>query len=59
VDLVIFIAGVAGLAVAGYAFVSVVVDAVRARQYLDIAIAAAVAMAVVYALVVWGDRLIR
>ena len=58
-NLVIFIAGVAGLAVAAYAFVSLVVDAVRKRQFLDIVIAAAVAVAVIYALLVWGDRVIR
>ena len=58
-NLVIFIAGVAGLAVAAYAFVSLVVDAVRKRQFLDIVIATAVAVAVIYALIVWGDRVIR
>ncbi len=58
-NLVIFIAGVAGLAVAAYAFVSLVIDAVRKRQFLDIVIAAAAAVAVIYGLVVWGDRLIR
>jgi hypothetical protein len=59
VNLVILIAGVAGLAVAAYAFVSLVVDAVRERQFIDIALAVAVAAAAVYALVAHGDRLIR
>jgi hypothetical protein len=59
VNLVIFIAGVAGLAVAAYAFVSLVVDAVRKRQFLDIVIAVVIAVAVIYALIVWGDRVIR
>lgn len=58
-NLVILIAGVAGVAVAAYAFVSLVVDAVRRRQFVDILIAVAVVLAVVYALIAWGDRLIR
>lgn len=58
-NLVIIIAGVAGLAVAVYAFATLTVDAVRSRQYVDIVIAAAVAAAVIYGLVFYGDRLIR
>ena len=58
-NLVILIAGVAGLAIAGYAVVSLVISAVRRRQFVDIVIAVAVAAAVVYALISWGDRLIR
>jgi len=58
-DVVILIAGVAGLAVAAYAFVSLTVDAVRRREFLDVVAAVVVAIAVVYALIAWGDRLIR
>jgi hypothetical protein len=59
VNLVIIIAGVAGLAIAAYAFVTLVVDAVRSRQYVDVLVAVLVAALVVYALVFYGDRLIR
>jgi hypothetical protein len=59
VNLVIVIAGVAGLAVAAYAFATLVSDALRSRHYVDIAIAAAVAVAVIYALLFYGDRLLR
>lgn len=58
-DLVILIAGVAGLGVAAYAFVSLTVDAVRERRPVDVVAAVAVAVAVVFALLAWGDRLIR
>ncbi len=58
-NLVILIAGFAGLAVAVYAFASLVVDAVRSRQYLDIVVASAVAVAVVFLLIAYGDRLLR
>jgi hypothetical protein len=59
VNLVILIAGIAGLAVAAYAFLSLAVDAVRQRQFVDIVIAAVVTAAVIYALIAYGDRLIR
>jgi hypothetical protein len=59
VNLVIIIAGIAGLAVAGYAFLALVRDSLRSRHYVDIVIGALVAAAVVYALVFYGDRLIR
>jgi hypothetical protein len=59
VNLVIVIAGVAGLAVAVYAFATLAADALRSRHYVDIVIAAAVAVAVIYALLFYGDRLIR
>ncbi len=58
-NLVILIAGLAGLAVAAYAFVSLVVDALRHRQYVDIVVAAAVAALVVFVLIAYGDRLVR
>ena len=56
---VILIAGVAGLAVAAYGLVALVRNAVRTRQYWDIAIAVAVLVGVVALLVAFGDRLIR
>ena len=56
---VILVAGVAGLAVAAYAFVGLVVDAIRRRQYFDIMFGIGVAVAVVVALLMWGDHLIR
>ncbi len=59
VSVVILIAGIAGLAVAGYGLVTLSLDAVRRRQYVDVAVAVAVAAGVVVALVLWGDRLLR
>ncbi len=59
VDWVILIAGVAGLLVAGYGLVTVTTRAVRSRRYLDIVLAAAVAVVVVTVLVAFGDRLVR
>lgn len=58
-DWVILIAGVAGLLVAGYGLVTVTAHAVRSRRWVDIVLAAAVAVAVVALLVAFGDRLIR
>lgn len=55
----ILIAGVAGLAIAGYGLVALSTDAWRRRQYLDIALGVAVAVAVVVLLVVYGDSLLR
>jgi hypothetical protein len=59
VDWVILIAGVAGLAVAGYGFVTLVFDAGRHRQYLDIIVALALVVVIVYVLLTFGDRLLR
>ena len=59
VNLVIVIAGLVGLVVAGYGFVTLTIDAWRHRQYADIVVAAAVAVAVVVLLIVYGDRLLR
>ncbi len=56
---VILIAGIVGLAVAGYGFVALVRDAWPRRQYLDVAAAVAVAVVVVVLLVRYGDRLLR
>ncbi|MCX6372761.1 MAG: hypothetical protein NTX16_06695 [Actinobacteria bacterium] len=59
VNLVITIAGIVGLVVAGYGFVTLSIDAWRSRQYLDIVLAACVALAMVVLLVAYGDRLLR
>jgi hypothetical protein len=59
VNLVIVIAGIVGLLVAGYGFVTLTIDAWRHRQYLDIAVAAGVAIALVALLIAYGDRLLR
>ena len=59
VNLVITIAGIVGLVVAGYGFVALSIDACRRRQYLDIALAAGVGVAIVVLLIVYGDRLLR
>jgi hypothetical protein len=59
VNLIIIIAGVAGLLIAGYGFVTLAIDAGRRRQYLDILLAAGVVVLVAYLLVAYGDRLLR
>jgi hypothetical protein len=59
VNWLILMAGVAGLAVAGYGLVALVRNALRAHRYRDIALAAAVVVVVVATLVAFGDRLIR
>jgi len=59
VDWVILIAGVVGLAVAGYGFVTLALDAGRRRQYLDIILALALVVVVVFLLITFGDRLLR
>ena len=59
VNLVIVIAGIAGLVVAGYGFVTLSIDAWRRRQYLDIVLAAGVGVAIVVLLIAYGDRLLR
>jgi hypothetical protein len=59
VNWVILIAGVAGLAVAGYGLVTLVRSALRSRRYWDIVAAVAVVVIVVAGLIAFGDRLIR
>jgi len=55
----ILIAGIAGLAIAGYGLIALSTDAWRRRQYPDIVLGVAVAIAVVVLLVVYGDSLLR
>jgi hypothetical protein len=59
VNLVILIAGIVGLLVAAYGFVTLTIDAWRRRQYLDIVLAAGVAITIVVLLIAFGDRLLR
>jgi hypothetical protein len=59
VSVIILIAGIAGLGVAAYGLFTLSLDAVRKRQYVDVAAAVAVAVGVVAALVLWGDRFLR
>lgn len=59
VSVVILIAGVVGLVVAGYGLVTLGLDAVRKRQYADLVAAVAIAAGVIVALVLWGDRFLR
>ena len=59
VSVIILIAGVIGLGVAGYGLVTLSLDAVRRREYLDVLVAVAIAAGVVVALVLWGDRFLR
>jgi len=55
----ILIAGIAGLAIAGYGLYALSTDAWRRRQYLDIVLGVGVAVAVVVLLVLYGDSLLR
>lgn len=57
--MIILIAGVVGLGVAGYGLVALCLDAVRTRQYADVAVAAAIVVIVIVVLVFWGDRFLR
>jgi uncharacterized membrane protein YcjF (UPF0283 family) len=59
VNALILMAGIVGLAVAGYGLVALVTDAWRRRQYLDIALGVGVAIAVVVLLIAYGDSLLR
>jgi len=59
VNVVIVVLGVVGLAAAGFFLVQLVVDAVRRRQFIDIAVAVAVVAATVWLLFAYGDRLLQ
>jgi len=59
VNVVILIAGIVGLGVAGYALVTLIAHAWRRRRYLDIVAAVGVALATVVLLIAFGDRVIR
>ena len=59
VNWVILIAGIVGLAVAGYGLVTLIAHAWRRGRYLDIVAAVCVAVATVVLLIAFGDRVIR
>jgi hypothetical protein len=58
-NILIVVAGVAGLAVAAFFLTELVIDAVRRRQYFDIGIAAIVVVATVWLLFTYGDSLLQ
>ena len=51
--------GVLGLVLAVYGFVSLGTSAVRHRRYADVVVAVLVAVAIIAALIAFGDRLVR
>jgi hypothetical protein len=58
-NIVILVAGLAGLAVAAFFLAELLIDAARRRQYLDIGIAAVVVVATVWLLFTFGDSLLQ
>jgi hypothetical protein len=58
-DLLIWIAGIGGLAIAAFGLVSLLVDAVRRRRPFEAAAAVAVATLVVWFLLAHGEVLLR
>ena len=58
-NVVIIVAGVAGLAVATFFLVELLADAVRRRQFLDIGVAAGVVALTVWLLFTYGDSLLQ
>ncbi len=59
VSVIILIAGIIGLGVTGYGLFTLSLDAVRKRQFVDVAVAVAIAAGAIVALVLWGDRFLR
>jgi len=57
--ILIIVAGTVGLCVSAYALFELVTDAGRRRQPLDIVIAIVVAVLTVWALLIFGDQLLR
>lgn len=56
---VIAIVGIVGLLIAAGFLIELVVDAGRQRQWIDIPLALAVVAVAIWALVEYGDRLLR
>jgi hypothetical protein len=59
VNLAIAIVGIVGLLIAAGLLVELVVDAVRHRQWIDIPLSLAVVAATIWALIEYGDRILR
>lgn len=55
----VFLAGVIGILLAGFGFVSLAIDAKRHRHYGNLVVAVLVAVAVVTVLIAFGDRLVQ
>ncbi len=58
-DLLIWIAGVAGVAAFAFGFGSLLASGIRGRRPLDIVLGIGVAALAVWLLVTYGDRLLR
>jgi len=59
VNSVIAIVGIVGLLIAAGFLIELIVDAGRHRQWIDIPLALAVVAVAIWALVEYGDRLLR
>ena len=51
--------GVLGVVIATWFFMDLAIDAIRRREFLDLVIATLLLGAVVWAIVAYGDRLMR
>jgi len=58
-DLLIWVAGIAGIAACAFGLGSLVVDGVRRRRPLEIVLGLAAVVLAVWLLVAYGDRLLR
>ncbi len=58
-EVLIWVAGVVGLAACAFGLGSLVVGGVRGRRPLDVVLGVAVALLAVWLLVSYGDRLLR
>jgi len=58
-DVLIWVAGIAGVAACAFGLGSLVVGGIRRRRPVDIVLGVGVALAAVWLLVAYGDRLLR
>jgi len=58
-DLLIWVAGIAGVAACAFGLGSLVVGGIRRRRPVDIVLGVGVALVAVWLLVAYGDRLLR
>jgi len=58
-DLLIWVAGIAGVAACAFGLGSLVVGGIRRRRPFDIVLGVGVALVAVWLLVAYGDRLLR